>query len=164
MIQQHAFACWGCRLDCGSGRSDRVAALAAQVQAEQPIGRQARSLRHDSTGQRGRARPGDCASANARRSPGAAGGDGYAGRHARLDARDGGAILNSRVPVIVYVSPAGARAGSAGFFLLESADIAAMAPGTNAGRGPRASSLAASPTIPRCQKIENDAEAFCAPM
>src|ERR1700761_6694846 len=44
-----------------------------------------------------------------------------------------GAILTSRVPVIIYVAPAGARAGSAGFFLLESADIAAMAPGTNAG-------------------------------
>ena len=44
-----------------------------------------------------------------------------------------GAILSSRVPVIVYVSPAGARAGSAGFFLLEAADVAAMAPGTNAG-------------------------------
>ncbi len=44
-----------------------------------------------------------------------------------------GAILSSRVPVIIYVAPAGARAGSAGFFLLEAADIAAMAPGTNAG-------------------------------
>jgi membrane-bound serine protease (ClpP class) len=36
-----------------------------------------------------------------------------------------GAILSSRVPVIIYVAPAGARAGSAGFFLLEAADIAA---------------------------------------
>jgi len=43
-----------------------------------------------------------------------------------------GAILSSRVPVIVYVAPAGARAGSAGFFLLEAADVAAMDPGTNA--------------------------------
>src|SRR6266850_8332633 len=42
-------------------------------------------------------------------------------------------IMTSRVPVIVYVTPAGARAASAGFFILESADIAAMAPGTNAG-------------------------------
>ncbi len=44
-----------------------------------------------------------------------------------------GAILRSRVPVIVYVAPSGARAGSAGFFILESADVAAMAPGTEAG-------------------------------
>jgi membrane-bound serine protease (ClpP class) len=42
-------------------------------------------------------------------------------------------ILASPVPVIVYVSPAGSDAGSAGFFILESADIAAMAPGTHAG-------------------------------
>ncbi len=45
-------------------------------------------------------------------------------------------ILESPVPVIFYVSPSGSRAGSAGFFLLESADIAAMAPGTNAGAAP----------------------------
>jgi membrane-bound serine protease (ClpP class) len=61
--------------------------------------------------------------------------------------------------VIIYISPAGSRAGSAGFFLLEAADIAAMAPGTNAG--------AAHPIVEGRQldpilkdKIENDAEAF----
>ncbi len=48
-----------------------------------------------------------------------------------------GAILRSRVPVIVYVAPSGSRAGSAGFFLLESADVAAMAPGTEAGAAHR---------------------------
>lgn len=42
-------------------------------------------------------------------------------------------VLASPVPVIIYVTPAGADASSAGFFILESADIAAMAPGTNAG-------------------------------
>jgi membrane-bound serine protease (ClpP class) len=43
------------------------------------------------------------------------------------------AITTSSVPVAVYVAPAGARAASAGFFLLIAADVAAMAPGTNAG-------------------------------
>ncbi len=68
-------------------------------------------------------------------------------------------ILVSPVPVIVYVAPAGSRAGSAGFFLLEAADVAAMAPGTNAG--------AAHPVIEggkldpiMKQKLENDATAF----
>ncbi|MEO1085036.1 MAG: ATP-dependent Clp protease proteolytic subunit, partial [Acidobacteriota bacterium] len=43
------------------------------------------------------------------------------------------AFLASEVPVIVYVSPGGAQAASAGFFLLMAADVAAMAPGTNTG-------------------------------
>ena len=42
-------------------------------------------------------------------------------------------ITTSSVPVIVYVTPAGGHAASAGIFILESADIAAMAPGTAAG-------------------------------
>src|SRR5438128_10815952 len=42
-------------------------------------------------------------------------------------------MMTSPVPVIVYVAPAGSRAASAGFFLLEAADVSAMAPGTNTG-------------------------------
>ena len=68
-------------------------------------------------------------------------------------------IMTSKVPVAVYVSPSGSTAASAGFFLLESADIAAMAPGTNTG--------AAHPVILGDKmdeimktKMENDAAAF----
>ena len=70
-----------------------------------------------------------------------------------------GAILSSRVPVIVYVSPAGARAGSAGFFLMEAADVAAMAPGTNAGAAHVVFEFG-KPDDTMSQKIENDAEAL----
>jgi membrane-bound serine protease (ClpP class) len=42
-------------------------------------------------------------------------------------------VLESPVPVIIYVTPSGSGAASAGFFILESADVAAMAPGTNTG-------------------------------
>ena len=68
-------------------------------------------------------------------------------------------IENSPVPVIVFISPAGSRAGSAGFFLLEAADIAAMAPGTNAGAAhPIVEGRTLDPVLK--EKIENDAAAF----
>jgi len=71
-----------------------------------------------------------------------------------------GAILRSHVPVIVYVSPSGARAGSAGFFLLEAADVAAMAPGTNAGAAHVVFEGGGKPDETINQKAENDVEAF----
>ena len=68
-------------------------------------------------------------------------------------------ILASPVPVIVYVGPSGSRAGSAGFFIMESADIAAMAPGTEAGAAhPVVEMGSVSDTMK--QKILNDALAF----
>lgn len=42
-------------------------------------------------------------------------------------------MLNAKIPVIVYVTPSGSKAASAGFFILLAADVAAMAPGTNTG-------------------------------
>ena len=69
------------------------------------------------------------------------------------------AILASKVPVIIFVGPSGARAGSAGFFLLESADIAAMAPGTEAGAA-HVVFAGGTPDATEAQKVENDAEAF----
>jgi membrane-bound serine protease (ClpP class) len=68
-------------------------------------------------------------------------------------------ILASPIPVIVYVAPSGSRAGSAGFFLLEAADIAAMAPGTNAGAShPVIEGGTLGPIMK--QKLENDTTAF----
>lgn len=68
-------------------------------------------------------------------------------------------IMTSRVPVVVYVGPAGSRAASAGFFILEAADVAAMAPGTNTGAAhPVLLGEKMDPVMKT--KLENDAAAF----
>jgi membrane-bound serine protease (ClpP class) len=73
-------------------------------------------------------------------------------------------ILSSPVPVIIYVAPSGANAASAGFFILESADIAAMAPGTNTGSAhPVALAFGVSESKQddtMKMKVENDLAAF----
>jgi len=72
-------------------------------------------------------------------------------------------ILDSPVPVAVFVSPAGARGASAGFFILLSADVAAMAPGTRTGAStpillPGGFSVPVDEVLRK--KMNNDATAF----
>jgi len=67
-------------------------------------------------------------------------------------------ILTSKVPVIIYVAPTGSRAASAGLFILEAADIAAMASGTHTGAAHPVSALF-KPDETMMKKIENDAAA-----
>jgi membrane-bound serine protease (ClpP class) len=72
-------------------------------------------------------------------------------------------ITKSPVPVIVYVTPTGGHAGSAGIFILESADIAAMAPGTAAGAAHPVSFIGpmqVKEDDEMKRKVENDAAAL----
>lgn len=70
------------------------------------------------------------------------------------------AITAARRPVVVYVTPAGAQAASAGFFLLMAADVAAMAPGTNAGAAHPVGGEGAELAKTIAEKVTNDAAAL----
>ena len=72
-------------------------------------------------------------------------------------------ILDSPVPVAVFIAPDGARGASAGFFILLSADVAAMAPGTHTGAStpilmPGMFNMPVDEVLRR--KLNNDATAF----
>jgi membrane-bound serine protease (ClpP class) len=73
-------------------------------------------------------------------------------------------MLRASVPVVVFVAPPGARAGSAGVFITLAADVAAMAPGTNigaahpVGAGPGGPGGIADPVM--ATKVTNDAAAY----
>jgi membrane-bound serine protease (ClpP class) len=67
-------------------------------------------------------------------------------------------MVASKVPIITYVHPAGGRAASAGFFILEAGDVAAMTPGTSTGAAhPVMLGGQADPVM--MKKVENDAAA-----
>ncbi len=69
-------------------------------------------------------------------------------------------ITSAPVPVIIYVAPGGSRAASAGFFILESADVAAMAPGTNTGAAHPVTIGSGKMDDVMKEKLENDAAAL----
>jgi membrane-bound serine protease (ClpP class) len=66
----------------------------------------------------------------------------------------------SPIPIIVYVTPSGSRSASAGFFILEAADVAAMAPGTNTGAAHPVMGGGEKMDDVMKAKVENDLAAF----
>ncbi len=70
------------------------------------------------------------------------------------------AMMNSKVPVVVFVSPTGARAASAGVFITMAADVAAMAPGTNIGAAHPVAMGGKKMDKVMSKKVENDAVAY----
>ncbi len=69
-------------------------------------------------------------------------------------------MLRSPVPIIVYVSPSGARAASAGTFITIAAHVAAMAPGTNMGAAHPVQMGGGEMDEEMAKKVENDAAAY----
>ncbi len=69
-------------------------------------------------------------------------------------------VLRSKTPVFIYVGPSGARAASAGFFILLSGDLAVMAPGTNTGAAHPVPLGGGKLDEVMQKKIENDAAAY----
>jgi membrane-bound serine protease (ClpP class) len=69
-------------------------------------------------------------------------------------------ILNAEVPVVVYVAPKGARAASAGVFILYASHVAAMAPGTNVGAAHPVSMGGGQMDSVMMEKVTNDAVAY----
>jgi membrane-bound serine protease (ClpP class) len=70
------------------------------------------------------------------------------------------AIFASKRPVVVYVAPAGVHAASAGFLILLSADVAAMAPGTNTGASTPVSGTGQELDETMQKKVQSDAAAY----
>lgn len=74
-----------------------------------------------------------------------------------------GAILSSKVPVVTYVYPTGSRGASAGFFILLSADVDAMAPGTDTGAASPVFEMFGQPVQidpTMARKVMNEATAY----